>query len=114
MKKCYYAHSVLIYGTHQEQRDVATLKDLGFEVINPNSPEYKKFTLAAFYDLVRQCDLLAFRSLPGGVISHHVAQEIQIAQGDDMLIIELPSLAMRKVLTAEESVQYRMEMGQQR
>src|SRR5690606_7215826 len=37
--RCYYAHCMAIYGTPAEQRDVATLLALGFQVINPNTPE---------------------------------------------------------------------------
>lgn len=38
MLTVYYAHCVAIYSTPQEDRDVALLEDLGFSVINPNSP----------------------------------------------------------------------------
>jgi hypothetical protein len=36
--KVYYAHCMAIYGTPQEDRDIETLEDLGFEVVNPNQP----------------------------------------------------------------------------
>jgi hypothetical protein len=32
---CYYAHCQSIYGTPQEDRDVALLEAAGFEVVNP-------------------------------------------------------------------------------
>jgi uncharacterized small protein (DUF1192 family) len=37
--KVYYAHCMAIYDTPQERRDFNTLVLLGFEVVNPNSPE---------------------------------------------------------------------------
>lgn len=39
MTRCYYAHCIALYGTPQERRDLKTLEDLGFSVINPNSPD---------------------------------------------------------------------------
>jgi hypothetical protein len=36
--RIYYAHCQAIYGTPQEDRDIETLNDLGFEVVNPNQP----------------------------------------------------------------------------
>jgi hypothetical protein len=37
--RVYYAHCMAIYDTPQERRDLQTLALLGFEVVNPNSPE---------------------------------------------------------------------------
>jgi hypothetical protein len=39
MMRVYYAHCIAIYSTPQEDRDVFTLESMGFEVINPNSPD---------------------------------------------------------------------------
>ena len=38
-RRVYYAHCIAIYSTPQEDRDVAMLEEMGFEVINPNNPQ---------------------------------------------------------------------------
>lgn len=35
--RLYYAHCIAIYSTPQEDRDIETLEELGFTVVNPNS-----------------------------------------------------------------------------
>ena len=40
----YYAHPMAIYGTPQEDRDIETLENLGFTVVNPNT-----------FDIADQC-----------------------------------------------------------
>jgi hypothetical protein len=42
VKRIYYAHCVAIYDTPQEERDIATLEGLGFNVLNPNDPQFEK------------------------------------------------------------------------
>lgn len=42
MKKVYYAHSLHLYNTPQEKRDIELLEKLGFEVLNPNQPEIQE------------------------------------------------------------------------
>ena len=129
--KVYYAHCQAIYDSPQEQRDVEMLKALGFEVINPNSPEYvavaKKIkstpaycvegTASAmvmdyFTKLVKDCDAVAFRALPDGTIPAGVAKEIEKAMTDGKPVFELPSCVSRRVLTVEQTREYLKEIGQ--
>jgi hypothetical protein len=64
--RIYYAHCIAIYDTPQEQRDIETLQQLGFEVVNPNCPEsangYKVLGMEYFRQFADTCDAIAFRS----------------------------------------------------
>ena len=125
--KLYYAHPMAIYNTPQETRDVRTLQNLGFEVINPNEQKHRdeveriKKSLAAdkkdavmfyFSTVVLKCNCLAFRALPGGFVHAGVAYDIEVANRNGLEIIELPSFSCRKILTVEETVAYLQEVGQ--
>jgi hypothetical protein len=95
-KKIYYAHPMIFYGSQIEQQDVRTLEEMGFEVINPNSPgneeKYlEKEAFGFFLDLVRSCDILAFRSIISK-ITYGTSKEIKYAIEHKIPIIELPYL----------------------
>jgi hypothetical protein len=115
MKRVYYAHPMVLYNTTQELADVVTLQALGLKVYNPNNPTAqagaKKEGMAWFEGVVKGCDFLAFRSLPNGDIGSGVGMEIKWAQEKDVPIIELPSLALRRVLTHAETRAYMRELG---
>lgn len=136
--RIYYAHCLAIYGTPQEDRDVALLEALGFEVVNPNSPEinqrcarlrqefvdghWKKFgyeeATALLMDQVfrplatTRTDALFFRGLPDGSIPAGVAQEVEWARAHGNPVVELPSAIKRRVLTVAETREYLTEVGQ--
>jgi hypothetical protein len=120
MSKVYYAHCQANYGTPQEQRDLFLLRALGFDVLNPNSPEVQSLLMhaskdnkmAVFQPLVESCDWLAFRALPDGSISAGVAKEIAWAQEAGKCVLELPSAILRRTLTVEQTRQYLSEVGQ--
>lgn len=91
--KVYYAHSMGLYNTSQEARDVKTLEDLGLEVLNPNSEEisnnfknacktmsYMAAFNKIFGDLVKSCEVFAFKALPDGKIPSGIAAELEIAR----------------------------------
>ena len=113
----YYAHCMDIYNTQQEKRDIETLANLGLIVVNPNSKQVQAqynsnpdFEL--FVNLVRHCDLFAFRGLMGGIVPSGVGKELEAARGLNKPIIELPSYVNRKFLTVEETREYLHENGQ--
>lgn len=125
-KKVYYAHFMGIYDTPQEKRDIETLESLGFEVVNPNnaktSKEFKEalnktptsYELAfnrVFGNMVRSCDVFAFRSLPEGSISSGVYLELQYAETTNKLIIELPSNTERRRMSIDATRQALREFG---
>jgi hypothetical protein len=113
--KAYYAHSIALYGTKQETRDVETLTRLGFVVVNPNCPAcdagYKADGMAYFDRLIAECDLVAFRANPDGSINAGVAYEIKCAEDKGLPIIELPSNILRRELSVEETRQLLREGG---
>ena len=122
--RIYYAHCQAIYGSPQEVRDLETLKALGFEVLNPNSPEHIAMatTMKAdgraervmdyFSSLVFQCDALAFRALPDGAIPAGIAKEIETAKKLKRPMVELPSCIIRRVMTVDATREYLAEVGQ--
>lgn len=134
--KIYYAHCLNIYHSEQEKRDIKSLESLGFEVINPADNKIDKSTGKCTNDkikfikineliicnycdimsfcllLVRNCEALAFRSLPDGSITSGVYREIEEAIKYNKTVIELPSFALRKILSIEETVGYLKEIGQ--
>lgn len=96
--KVYYAHSMGLYNTPQEKRDISTLEMLGFEVVNPNSKEvqaavderkafyesqgksekdyYIKAFAEVFNEMIEQCEVFAFKALPDGRIPGGVGLEL--------------------------------------
>jgi len=125
MKKIiYYAHGVHLYGSLQEQRDVNSLEDLGFEVVNPNSQEVKMELelwkqnnpdsnyMEYFTSLVDKCDAVAFRPLIDGSITSRVVTEVQHAIKNSMPIIELPNLDSRRFLSLDDTRLMLQYLGQ--
>lgn len=119
--KIYYAHSKGLYGTPQEKRDVVLLTSLGFEVVNPGDKRHQhecekrsiwKSQMDYFVDLVKGCDGLAFRANPDASIGVGVFREIETAQVNSKLIIELPSSIGRRELTVGQTREYLKETGQ--
>lgn len=111
----YYAHSMAIYNTRQEQRDILLLESLGFEVVNPNTPEHSakaKGKMEYYCELATQCDVIAFRALPDGSIGSGVAKEIEDAMAADCMVIELPSCISRRKLNIEQTIEHLRECGQ--
>ena len=113
--KCYYAHSVSIYDTKQEERDLATIESLGFKPVNPNHSThdegYKKFGMNYFDDIIASCDIVAFRAHPDGSIPAGVSKEIRRAIEFGRPVIELPSGILRRSLSVDQTREYLMEIG---
>lgn len=119
--KAYYAHSIALYGSRQEELDISNLETLGFEVVNPNSPKndriYKNRVkkgldgMAHFLDLVSDCDLLAFRANPDGSINAGIMKEIEEAKDNWMPIIELPYMIGSRGLSLEATQLLLKESG---
>lgn len=126
--KCYYAHFMGIYNTPQEKRDLETLSKLGFDIINPNTPEvqeeevnsydksnvenYLKMFDEVFGKRVRDCEVFAFRGLPDGRIPGGVYKELGYAKEAGKIIIELPSNTLSRGMDGEQTREYLKEIGQ--
>lgn len=122
--KVYYAHCVGIYNTPQEKRDITTLTELGFEVVNPNDwrvqrqfdalsgkMEYMEAFTEVFFTLIDGCEIFAFRALPHGSITAGVVSELKYAQAMGKLIIELPACVTSRAMSVDETCDYLKEMG---
>jgi len=121
-KKVYYAHSMHLYNTAQETRDVVLLQELGFEVINPNMEKYRRDVemikdahhragigdagaaiMNYFAGVVNNCDALAFRGYTNGRIPAGVWKEVIAAREKGVPIIELPVILSSRELSVEET-----------
>ena len=123
-KKVYYAHSVALYNTPQEERDIATLEKLNLEVFNPNQQKLQDefneqkqhdYVLAfeqVFLHSIQECDVFAFRALPDGRIPGGVAKELVYAQEQGKTIIELPVNIIRRSMEVDETREFLEEIGQ--
>jgi|ERR1041384_232039 hypothetical protein len=125
--KVYYAHCLEIYGKEQEKRDIATLKALGFEVINPSEPVhvegYRREGMNYFTQLIEnQADALAFRATASGLIPAGVAKEIEAARrkyvfkGNEpdqfgIPVFEIPTGILRRSLSVDETKEYLRDVG---
>ena len=113
--KIYYAHSVSLYNTPQELRDIELLERLGFEVFNPNQPAcnagYQAEGMKYFERVLDDCDALAFRANPGGSINAGVVKEINYMIVQGAPVIELPTLVGRQYLSVEDTRAYLKEVG---
>lgn len=114
--KVYYAHCMSIYNTPQEQRDLKTLRRLGFKTVNPNSEKHEAganlLGMAYFEKFADECDAIAFRALPDGSISAGVAKEIRWFRRRGKPVFELPSSILRRSISPEETKEYLQEVGE--
>lgn len=121
--KCYYAHTMTSYNSTIEKQDIELLESLGFEVINPNQEKYQKGCKAYtdvhgwnrvmeyFENIVSECNIVAFRSLPNGQILSGVAAEVKYAKLNNYPIIELPCSLEKRYMEYPETKQYLIELG---
>lgn len=121
--KCYYAHTMISYDSTIEQRDIELLEEIGFKVINPNSPKIKKEckefiekygnsrVMEFFEEIVKECDVVAFRGLPDGSILSGISAELKAALQDNIPIIELPCNLSNRMQTYPQTKEFLIELG---
>lgn len=116
--KAYYAHCTSIFNTPQEERDLKTLKLLGWDVFNPNcekcSKAYKKEGMEYFRRLVQNSGfgVVVFRALPDGSIPCGIYKEVRWAKDKGIPVVELPSCLSRRELDMDETMEFLYETGQ--
>ena len=113
----YYAHSLHIYNTPQEERDVQFLENLGFEVNNPNQPHhqdgYRVKGMDYFTeDILPGCDVCAFRAYPDMNIPAGVGKEINAFVKMEKPVFEIPTFYGRHWLTVEATRLFLREAGE--
>jgi hypothetical protein len=105
--KIYLARPISLYNTPQDARDINLLKQLGFDVINPNKEalqeRYKTEGMDVFLQAISECDALAFRSFPNLQITAGVAKEIDKAVELNKPVIELPTIITGRILSVEDT-----------
>lgn len=78
--KLYFSHPVSDFGTEYEAQVVTYLVNLGYDVVNPNSPEhqagYAERGFAYTKEVRAGCDACAFLRFPSGVVGAGVANEV--------------------------------------
>lgn len=121
--KCYYAHTMVSYNSTVEEKDVELLNYLGFDVINPNIQEHrngldayvlkngKQNVMQYFAEIVKNCDVVAFRSNPDGSILSGIGAELETAFDLNIPIIEMPNFSCRKFMNYPETKKYLTELG---
>lgn len=114
---------MLSYGSTIEAQDVKLLETLGFEVENPNQEKHQidcqqyalehgsNKVMEYFTNIVRTCDVVAFRSLPTGQLLSGISAELQAAMDANILIIELPCSVKTRMMEYPETKQYLIELG---
>jgi nucleoside 2-deoxyribosyltransferase len=110
--KVYYAHSVGIYGSKQEEIDIELLKSLGYKVVSPNTVKVQKGItswkmkygqagcMEYFHNMLDQCDMIAFRA--DGKVGSGVWHEVQYMREQNKPVIELPTLSSTRALSIIE------------
>lgn len=123
--KVYYAHSVHLYGTEQEKKDLELLDSLGFtDIVNPNNPDvqvgielFKKeygdeISVMSYFDnILDGVDAIAFRGHVDGTISSGVGYEIKYVQKQSKPVFELPVFIAARWLTREDTKEYLRQLG---
>lgn len=111
------------YNSTREEMDVKILEALGFKVINPNQEKHQKGcieygekngsdkVMEYFRNLVDDCDIVAFRSIPDGRLLSGVAYEVNHAIESKKIIIELPSTLKSRMMTYPETKEYLIDLG---
>lgn len=113
--KIYYARPISLYNTKQENRDLATFKEFGWEVLNPNKEElqirYAQEGMDVFLMAVSECDALVFRAFQDGQISAGVVKEIMKAEELGKPVLELPTITSKRELSVDDTREYLRLLG---
>jgi nucleoside 2-deoxyribosyltransferase len=123
-QKAYYAHAMTSYGSTIEAKDLNTIRELGFDVENPNQAKHKagcqkyaeefgSHKVMEYFEkiILNECDLLVFRAIPNGQILSGVAAEIEYALSLGIPVIELPCSLNNRMMDYTETKQYLIELG---
>lgn len=114
--KIFYARPVSLFGTKQEARDFETLKQLGFDVVDPNNADsqerYQSEGVGVFLELVRGSDAVAFRSFPDGKIGAGICGQIDEALRMGKPIIELAAVTAGRKMSVDATREYLALLGQ--
>lgn len=113
--KAYYARPINLYNSEQDKRDIELIKNLGFDLVNPNKEElqqrYKQEGMDVFLQAVEDCNMLFFRSFPDLKISAGVKKEIDKAIICGLIVLELPTIIDGRILSVDDTRNYLKYLG---
>jgi len=113
--KAYYAHPVILFGSKLQEKDIESIKDAGFEIVNPSDKEkqegYIKYGMDYFKDLVKESNVVFFRSFFDGSIGQGVYKEINWAIEEGKPIFEMPRRIKNRELSIEDTREVLLECG---
>lgn len=112
VKRVYFAHPIVEYGTDREWRALKEISRAfkGYEVVNPGDQDWQASVMGAirllhmdFFDAVAaKCDALVFMSYADGKVGAGVYSEIQAAARAGRKIYEVTGTANRVRITRVE------------
>jgi len=109
-KKAYFARPINHYGSDHDNFAIQDIKDIGFEIIDPNEffteQEYEKKGMDMFFERINKCDAFFFRGLPNGKITAGVAKEANHAIGINIPVFEIPFGIMDRAMSVEQTREY--------
>ncbi len=113
--KAFYSRPISLFGSKQEQRDIELIEKLGYSVIDYKTEEiqndYKQRGMIVFEEIVKESDILFFRSFVDLKIGSGVLKEIQMAINSDIPVFELPTLIKSRHLDVDQTREYLTYLG---
>lgn len=101
--RIYLAHPITDYGTERQEKAIALIGAMGWQVENPDQQHhakaYQEHGMQHFVDLVEDCDGLAFLRFQGGDIGAGVAKEIETALRRGLMVWDISSGKMENIGT---------------
>lgn len=79
--KCYYGHSMRIYGTWREKRELWYLRLRGYRVCNPNGQLERRAWKAQAHSLIDKCNVFIFseyRAHMGRGVTEEIAMALDM------------------------------------
>jgi len=98
----YYAHSMRIYGTKQEERELKYLRKVFKNVVDPKKikPGEGDNYMKPYLDKVKKCDMVVVTRLHNGCIGKGAYEEITVAMSNRIPVVlfdidEVPPVFMQ-------------------
>jgi hypothetical protein len=114
-KKVYYARCISDYNKEFDNYCIDQLTNLGFEVVDPNiffdKDEYEDKGMKFFYEKIKECDALFFKSLTDGRITAGVYKEVLYAKHVSIPTYEITNTISKRVMDVEQTRNYLKDKG---
>lgn len=108
--KAFYSRPINLYGTLEDQRNIDSIKSLGYEVIDTESEEiqaeYSRKGMDVFFDLIKNTDVLFFKCALNMQITQGVYKHIVFASDNGIPVLEIPTILNARVMSLEDTRKY--------